>query len=223
MPPVTPLQFVKFEPDTTRDVEELKRQRVLCGWGLPDVEGWREEVRRGDKGLYWIFAKPEHAAEYPVPDEERLNLGGEELGPKHPDPSFRPLGHISLDYTDYMGDQTLANREEGRVTLASFFILTSQQGRGLGNAAMDEVEYLAASPPFEAKTITLNTMLGKNQADPKWHESIASVWIPGSRVNQSWYTKRGYVPYKEEPRYSFLNPVTNVLMKLEAVYMQKDL
>lgn len=65
---------------------------------------------RSAQGLYWIFAKPEHEADYPVPDEEKLNLGGDELGPRHPDPNFRPLGHISLDWCDYMGDEILASR-----------------------------------------------------------------------------------------------------------------
>lgn len=148
----TPLRLVKFQPDSARDVAELERQRVvrlpvlpgravgsadaaclkLCGWGLENVEGWREEVRRGDKvrvallsaelgaysaltgcpsqGLYWIFAKPAHEAQYALPDEERLSLSPESLGPASPDPTFRPLGHVSLDWTDYMNDDSLASK-----------------------------------------------------------------------------------------------------------------
>ena len=85
------------------------------------------------------------------------------------------------------------------------------------SAAMDEVELLAASPAFGAKVITLNTMLGENQASPEWHEKIGAVFAPGGRINQHWYTKRGYAVYKIEERYSYENPHTGEKMKLQAV------
>ncbi|KAK4698748.1 hypothetical protein P7C70_g7523, partial [Phenoliferia sp. Uapishka_3] len=222
MSPTTPIRFVRFQPDLPRDVAELERQRVLCGWGLEHVPVWRDEVRRGDKGLFWIFPKPGFEDKYPVPDDEPLNLEDGQ-GPAHPDPSFRPLGHISLDWTDYMNDNSLANRDEGLLTLATFFILVSQHGRGLGNAAMDEAEALAASPVFAAKFLTLNTMLGKNTASQEWNERVGIKYNPGARVNQNWYRKRGYVEYKEEPRYHFTNPGTGVSQVLEAVFMKRDL
>lgn len=88
------------------------------------------------------------------------------------------------------------------------------------SATMDEVERLAASPSFGAKSITLNTMLGKNQASAAWHESVGLDYIPGTRVNQHWYQKRGYSEYKVSPRYHWTNPKSGDELVLEAVVSQ---
>jgi len=79
------------------------------------------------------------------------------IGPPPPNPSFQPLGHIALDREDFYDppNKLLADKATGIVTLATFFILKSQQGRGLGNAAMDLVEEEAKS--LGAPEITLNT------------------------------------------------------------------
>jgi hypothetical protein len=87
-----------------------------------------------EQGLYWIFPADTEASRArlrPLPDRESFNRV-EGLGPPAPHADFRPLGHASLDWEDYSGDGTLANREEGVVTIATFYILGSQQGLGLG-------------------------------------------------------------------------------------------
>ena len=81
------------------------------GQGEPPPQSCSEPVPRlSRQGLYWIFPKPENAAEYLVPDDDKMNFMGDKIGPPHPDKSFRPLGHISLDWCDYMNDESLANR-----------------------------------------------------------------------------------------------------------------
>ncbi|KAM0755692.1 hypothetical protein T439DRAFT_320399 [Meredithblackwellia eburnea MCA 4105] len=223
-PAASPITFVKFDADAKRDVDELYRQRTLCGWGEEDVEKWRVQVRAGDKGLFWIFPSPGFKDKFPLPDaEKRVLVPGPDM--PSPDPGFRPLGHISLDWTDYRDDESLVSRAEGRCTLATFFILGSQQGRGLGNLAMDMLEYLASTPPISAKTITLNTIWGENWTNPEWHREKGMDYDPAKpgRVNQQWYASRGYVAYKVEPRYPWTNPKTGEESVLEAVFMRKDL
>lgn len=104
--------------------------------------------------LYWIH--PLTPSQYPIPSSEPLSLMPG-TGPPPPSPSFQPLGHIALDREDFYDppNRDLASRESGVVTLATFFILKSQQGRGLGNAAMDLVE--AEARALGAPAITLNT------------------------------------------------------------------
>jgi len=104
--------------------------------------------------LYWIHALDPSL--YPIPSEEPFSLMPG-VGPPPPDPSFQPLGHIALDREDYLDppNKLLASRETGIMTLATFFILKSQQGRGLGNRAMDLVEEEAKA--LGAPEITLNT------------------------------------------------------------------
>lgn len=36
------------------------------------------------------------------------------------------------DWIDEVGEKELANKDKGIITISSFFILTSQQGQGLG-------------------------------------------------------------------------------------------
>lgn len=105
--------------------------------------------------LYWIV--PRDPTQYPIPPEEPLSLLSG-IGPPPPDPSFQPLGHVALDRGDFhhdAPDERLGSKESGIVHLASFFILKSQQGRGLGNAIMTQVE--RAAKDLGAPEVTLTT------------------------------------------------------------------
>lgn len=103
-----------------------------------------------------------------------------------PDPSFQPLGHIALDREDYCDppNKDLASKETGVVTLATFFILKSQQGRGLGSAAMDLVEEEAKA--LGAPWITLNTSVGLTRGlsrgrNDSTDSDLCSFWLAVSR------------------------------------------
>lgn len=43
------IRFQPLDPDNEVQVAELKRQRILCGWGLDSVEKWLEMIRKGDR------------------------------------------------------------------------------------------------------------------------------------------------------------------------------
>lgn len=67
------------------------------------------------KLMWWIFLH-ERDGKDALPQDEKRNLDrGEastlELPPINP--AFQPIGHIALDYLDYRGDLSLANRETG--------------------------------------------------------------------------------------------------------------
>lgn len=118
----------------------------LCGWGLENVDLWCRQVEEGVKvrhgipfavkqelnlarqNLYWIWVDPKPT----LPETEVLNLDPTEVGPPAPDPTFTPIGHVSLDWEDYGGEAELADRARGICTVATFFILVSMQGGGLG-------------------------------------------------------------------------------------------
>ena len=66
---------------------------------------------------------------------------------------------------------------------------------------MDALEAVAASPPFSARTITLNTIAAINQTDQKWCEEVGYAYGPDVPITEHWYVRRGYVSYKpNEPR-----------------------
>lgn len=68
---------------------------------------------------------PTSPSVFTFPEVEMLSLEGKP-GPPPASPSFRPLGHVSLDWVDYSGDDSLTSRDGGLVTIATFFILQSQ-------------------------------------------------------------------------------------------------
>jgi hypothetical protein len=80
------------------------------------------------QNLYWIYVDPQP----PLSETEMLNLEPTTAGPPPPDPKFTPIGHVSLDWEDYGGEDELADKAKGICTLATFFILGSLQGGGLG-------------------------------------------------------------------------------------------
>ncbi|GAA6006655.1 hypothetical protein JCM10207_005007 [Rhodosporidiobolus poonsookiae] len=218
------VRFARFQPDDDREVAELRRQRVLCGWGEESVDSWREQVRRGVKNLYWIFPTDE-AAYGPLPDEEPLSLDPTKTGPTAPDATFRPLGHVSMDWEDYAGDESLCDREKGIITLATFFILKSQQGKRLGSVVMKEMEALAAGPELNATVITLNTVDSEFAAKPEfWTRQGLPVPAADARVNESWYARLGYTVYKRGiPRYPAVDVNDGSEWKMQAVFMRKEI
>ncbi|BGP36499.1 hypothetical protein JCM10450v2_000397 [Rhodotorula kratochvilovae] len=215
------IELVAFNPDDAREVEELKRQRELCGWGLHNVEIWREQVRRGVKNLYWVW--PTDRASYVTPSFEPLNNNPSVAGPPPPDPSFQPIGHVSLDWEDYdPNEDTLCDRAKGVCTLATFFILLSAQGKGTGSLVMKEMETMAVRD-LKATAITLNTVDGEFAAQPWWWERQGLPFSEKTRINERWYDRLGYTAYKRAvPRYPAKSVVGEDIL-LEAVFMRKEL
>lgn len=83
-------QFHRFRPLhvstlTLHATAELRRQRILCGWGIGDVDGWLKESRKGDKGLYWVIATPAPQLD-PYAEPFSLRKG---VGPPPPNLEFQ--------------------------------------------------------------------------------------------------------------------------------------
>ena len=82
--------------------------------------------------------------------------------------SFRPIGHVSIDWFDDTGDKSLVDKSANRATVNSFFLLTQLHGKGFGKATMQVVEELAKSPAFGCTELTLNTIPADQIAHPQW-------------------------------------------------------
>ncbi|KAI5478555.1 hypothetical protein MNV49_004814 [Pseudohyphozyma bogoriensis] len=214
----SPVNLVRFLPDNEDHIAELTRQRVLCGWDDDKVDGWRKNVKEGEKILYWIF--PVDPAKFAIPEVERLNIDPSKTGPPPPNAAFQPLGHVGIDIRDDKHDDPmLANKDEGIVKIATFFILGSQQGKGLGNIVMDETERLAASPPINAKRLTLTTVAGRLMRDAAYWKRIGGVYDPTARVNEDWYFKRGYRAFREAPLYPYIDAESGESFLIDAVIL----
>lgn len=127
----------------------------------------------------------------------------------------QPIGHISLDWIDYKGDSSLASRENGLITIASFFLLKSQQGQRFGSACMEQLEDQARKDPA-VKALTLNVMYGEDASRREMWDMLGVEFDPNKAVLQSWYTRRGYVQYAMKPRYEEKNAHTGETVLLNA-------
>ncbi|GAA5897441.1 hypothetical protein JCM6882_001887 [Rhodosporidiobolus microsporus] len=220
----SPVRFERFDPESQKEVDELIRQRILCGWAADKVDMWRDLARQEVRMLYWIFPTTLDAD---LPELELLSPGsvveeGKTHGPPAGDASFRPIGHVAVDWVDYFGDESLASKEAGVVTLATFFILPSQQGKGLGSIVTHEMEKLAATE-LNAKAMTLSTIDGQCASDPAWWAKQGVEYSPSIRINERWYERIGYQAYKRGiPRYPFVDVDGNPGL-LECVFMRKEL
>ncbi|KAK4057564.1 hypothetical protein OIO90_001209 [Microbotryomycetes sp. JL221] len=225
---MTTVKLVRYDPDNQIEVDELTRQRVLCGWNIDAIDKWKKYIQQDLKALFWVWPADTPQAEElwtrDMPDVDRCNLTPENGPP--PNPEFRPLGHCSLDWYDDMGDRELACRDERprRIQLSTFFVLTHLTGRGLGNMLLQELERIAALPPFDADIITLNTMDRSRATDPEFAKIFGWHYNPKTRVNQDWYERKGYKVFKRMvPRYQDNRLADGQIQMIEACYMLKYL
>lgn len=106
MPPKV-LPNLKFEPFDVNDdaqFEQLRAERILCGWDYTPqhISKWRDMMRRKVKQLFWIQ----------MIDDESVD------GIK-----YRTVGHISLDSEASPPDPDLAREDRSVMTIATFYVM----------------------------------------------------------------------------------------------------
>lgn len=184
--------LVPINLDNPSEFTELQRQRIICGWNHSDadIRKWREKQREGLKSFFWITLPAAASSTGSTTTTEPVRAG-----------------HISLDSYCDPPDPELARSDKTIMTIQNFFILPEYRGSGLGRQAMDLVESMATKEPFgspQCKFITVNTLSKRYFYDegPEWKGTLKDLARePPAFSNQEWYERRGYVQWKEEPRY----------------------
>lgn len=181
-------------------VDELLRQRKICGWAdTPDhVAAWRESMDARKKTMFWI--KPTAQ------------------------PSLR-AGHVSLDCEAEPPDLELANPHDKSVfTIARFFILQEHRRGGLGRAVMETLEKLATREPYgspNCHTIAITTLSRRyaedDQERARYEALEGKPAPPRGSSNEDWYSRMGYVKWKDMPHYDIKNSPD----KYVAAFMKK--
>lgn len=87
---------------------------------------------------------------------------------------FIPVGHISLDAgkTSDASQLGIDLPSEGVFWISTFFVTRALQSKGIGRAAMDEIEAMATREPLRARTLMLNTVEKEAQLD------VAEAFFP---------------------------------------------
>lgn len=86
-----------------------------------------------------------------------VSLNSVSRSPSHQ--AFIPIGHISLDSKNPEAAQLGLEIPSNAVYwIKTFFVQHHLQSKGIGRAAMDEVEAMAVNEPLSAKTLMLDTV-----------------------------------------------------------------
>lgn len=169
-------------------IDELLRQRKICGWADTQdyIVSWRDSMDAKIKSMFWI--KPASQ------------------------PDIR-VGHVSLDCEAEPPDLELANPHDKSVlTIARFFILEEHRRGGLGRAVMETLESLATKEPYgspNCHTIAITTLSRRyaedDQERAKYEALEGKPPAPKGLSNEDWYTRMGYVKWKDLPLYEQKN------------------
>lgn len=218
--------------DENHEWEILRRQRLVCGWGVELVDACRETMRRGESTMFWI-AMPD--------DDARLHTSGscagdiatsfekdcsQETRVRRGDRLYVPAGHVALDRTDRYGCLDLANPDGSVLQITRLFVLPAFAGLGLGVLAMAFCEREARREPYgstRCAATALTTMSRKFLFAEEGSVELKHRPPPNRRAGdiQSWYERQGYVAQREALRYE--DVVDGKKIKWLAVFMRKEL
>ncbi|KAJ5130545.1 uncharacterized protein N7515_006584 [Penicillium bovifimosum] len=208
----TKVVLFPWDPESDIHRKRLVEQRVECSWHREKVEKeWRDQQVRGDKCIYWI----EHA----ILQDTATSLNAV---PRQPTgKAFIPIGHISLDSKNPDAEHIDLDLPSDNVFwIKTFYVSRTIQGKGIGRAAMDEVEAMAVREPLLAKTLMLDTV---HQDDQKNEEFARATGGAPKMTNQEWYARRGYRLIKTVPGYYDVLDSKGEVWHIRTVFMRKDI
>lgn len=209
-PPGTRLVPIDLSSEAEQAI--LLTQRKICGWGTAKVPKWVKSQASGLNTLFWITIPPSLA---PTALQQTLPLI-QRRGASDDVEVLLPTGHVSLDRVDTpeedgrAPDPSLAAPDGSVLHISALFVRPEFQGLRLGAFAMDQAEQLATREPFgsrNCRAVTVNTMAGRHLPGGLEGPDGVGLWerigekMP-EKDNAVWYRRRGYVVYKEAPRWS---------------------
>ena len=96
--------------------------------------------------------------------------------------AFLPVGHISLDSENPEAAKiTLDLPSTGVFWIKTFYVSQLLQGKGIGRAAMDEIEEMAVREPINAKTLVIDTVQEDDQVREDFAQA-AKIKVPKVRT-----------------------------------------
>ncbi|KAJ5083336.1 hypothetical protein N7456_012763 [Penicillium angulare] len=171
----------QLEPVDLNDASqfnELRDQRIICGWesDLQTLRGWQDKADL--KRLFWITILDNSS---------------------HAEDKYIRAGHISLDASSSLLDESDISSGDPELSINSVFIMPYYRSLGLGKRAVRLVENMAATEPFgdpNCRFLTLTALSKRYFYDdaPEWSGLWEKIGMerPSFSV-QEWYEKLGYV------------------------------
>ncbi|KAH8424956.1 uncharacterized protein LDX57_002702 [Aspergillus melleus] len=189
----------RLEPINLNDPDhfnEVRRHRLVCGWDHEPstLEKWKLKQNEGLKNFFWITMPNSSCNLHRNSDSDSDSSQNT--------PTIR-IGHISLDAYSDPPDPELSRADKSILAIQTFFVLPEYRSLRVGARALALAEELARREP-NCRVIALTALSKRYMYDEGldgkglW-ERIDEEMPPGSI--QEWYEKKGYVGWKEEPRY----------------------
>ncbi|KAJ5157665.1 Acyl-CoA N-acyltransferase [Penicillium canariense] len=209
----TKVNLVPWDPQSSTHRQCLVKQRDECGWDQDKVENvWKESQISGCKCIYWI-------------GNETLRDTAESINGVPREPSqkeFLPVGHISLDSKNPGVEKVgLDSSSPGLFWVKTFFVSGAFQSKGVGRAAMDEVESIAAKQPLLATTLMLDVIPGEDQTREEF--ALATCGSIPKFTTEEWYLRRGYKPLKTVQNFYDVMDRNGKPWDMKTVFMKKDI
>ncbi|EFQ30162.1 hypothetical protein CGRA01v4_00457 [Colletotrichum graminicola] len=199
----TRVTLIPWDPESADHITRMVDQRIACGWDANLVPEWQGWQRSGFKCIYWIALTSEdperdakiakHVSEYPKETEPIVDTAQSiyAVARTATGTPFHPVGHISLDAGNPPAEPLgLPIPKENVFWVKSLYVSDAIQGSGIGRAAMDMAEAMAAGTPLCAKTLVLDTVSKEDQLR-KESAVVHKGKLPASPA-QAWYERRGY-------------------------------
>ncbi|KAK1584948.1 uncharacterized protein LY79DRAFT_559869 [Colletotrichum navitas] len=228
--------LIPWDPEAADHVTRMVDQRIACGWDDDLVPAWQGGQRSGYKCIYWITITSEdperdakiakHVSEYPKETEPIVDTAQSiyAVSRTATGTPFHPVGHISLDFGNPRAEPLgLPIPKEHVFWIKSLYVSDAIQGSGIGRAAMDMAESMAAGTPLCAKTLMLDTVSKEDQLR-KESAVVHHGKLPASPT-QAWYERRGYKLVRTVDNfygYPETDPDGNPVVR-RTVFLRKDL
>lgn len=224
---------MNLESAAERDV--LYHQRIICGWAEDKISLWQESVAAGERSFFWIGVAETTKLPQPAKTDDSSIARISKSGSDGTSRSILGIGHVALDRVDHPPtgpgfENSGSDLSETALGINSLFVLPAYTGLGIGAFAMDTCERLARELPYgspSCRAIHINT-LSSRYYSPGGTEGPKGMGIwkllgrEAKRSQLPWYIRRGYVPYKESPRY-FDQTLDGTKFAFFAVFMRKEL
>ncbi|KAH8681578.1 hypothetical protein BX600DRAFT_26435 [Xylariales sp. PMI_506] len=228
------VRLIPWDPTSEQQVERMYDQRVACGWRAEEVPAWVESAKSGKRIFYWVILTDKavgrnemlemHLKAYPK-EAAFLTDTAQEIysTPRQPTgEEFNPIGHVALEVHSGEEDEKLGLPPKGAVWIHGLYISYVLQNAGLGAAAMDHIETVAAQAPLNGKMVVIDTIAAEMQLRPEVTKPIyADRGIPvPTKPLQEWYARRDYELFNQLRAGYTLKHASGSLV-LDIVYMRK--
>ncbi|CEJ57625.1 hypothetical protein PMG11_06311 [Penicillium brasilianum] len=231
----TKVTLIPWDPQSLTHRQRLIKQRDECGWDQDKVEGvWRDGQTKGYKCIYWIVL--------PLDDDKEAD--GQARDASHESKAngklydtttsingvpreatqreFVPIGHISLD-SRYPGVEKVgvSSSAPGLFWIKSFYVSKAYQSKGIGRAAMDEVESMAVREPLLATMLMLDVIPSEDQMREDF--ALATYGAVPKFSTEEWYLRRGYVPVKTVQNFYDVVDRNGKPWDMRTIFMKKEI